>query len=272
VVGCGIATAVSMWSQVLIAAWVLRHDRHYAPYALFGRGLDRPDASALRQHLQLGVPMGAGILVEVTGFSFMALFIARLGSTPVAGHQIATNLVSLLFMMPLAIANASSTLVALSLGARRHDEARRLGWHGLSLGCGLAAAVGATVYALREPVIGLYTRDAAVAAAALPLLAWVAVFHVADAAQTISAFVLRAYKIATVPMVIYVAALWVVGLGGGYALAFDTSGAVPPALHGARGFWFAATAGLVLAAIALGAFMLWLMRRQRDAGAAASAA
>ena len=36
-----------------------------------------------------------------------------------------------------------------------------------------------------------------IVAAALPLLAWVALFHVADAAQTIAAFVLRAYRIAT---------------------------------------------------------------------------
>ena len=56
-----------------------------------------------------------------------------------------------------------------------------------------------------------------IVAAALPLLAWVALFHVADAAQTIAAFVLRAYRIATVPLVIYALALWGIGLGGGYA-------------------------------------------------------
>jgi MATE family multidrug resistance protein len=90
----------------------------------------------------------------------------------------------------------------------------------------------------------------------------VAVFHVADAAQTIAAFVLRAYKVTVVPMAIYVAALWGVGLGGGYTLAFNLSGGVPAALQGARGFWFASTAGLVLAGGALSAFMLWRMRQQ----------
>jgi MATE family multidrug resistance protein len=262
VVGCGIATALSMWLQVMVGWWVLRRDRDYDRYALFDQGLHRPDATALRQQLKLGVPMGAGILVEVTGFSFMALFIARLGTTPVAGHQIATNLVSLMFMMPLAIANASSMLVAQRIGAQQAAEARRLGWHGLVLGCGLAAVVGAAVYLLRQPVIGLYTQDQRVAAAALPLLAWVAVFHVADAAQTIAAFVLRAYKVATVPMVIYVAALWGVGLGGGYTLAFDLTGSVPLAMQGARGFWVASTSGLVLAGVALCAFMLHLMRQE----------
>ena len=264
VMGCGIATAVAMWAQVAAAWRVMRRDRYYDRFELFGHGLQRPDGPALRQQLKLGLPLGGGILVEVTGFAFMAIFIARLGTTPVAGHQIAVNLVSLMFMMPLAVGNAASTLVALHIGAQQPALARRLGWHGLVLGCGVAAVMGGLMVFAREPVLGLYTQDPLIFASALPLLAWVAVFHIADAAQTIAAFVLRAYKITVVPMVIYVAALWGVGLAGGYALAFNVPGNVPAALQGARGFWFASTAGLVLAGAALSAFMLWVMRQGRQ--------
>ena len=262
-VGCGIATAVAMWAQVLGASWLLKSDAFYAPFKLLGHGLQPLNMAALRAFLKLGVPMGAGILVEVTGFAFMAIFIARLGTTPVAGHQLAVNLVSVLFMLPLALGNATGTLVAQSIGAGRATDAQRLGWHGLLIGCGLAALVGSAVYGAREAVLRLYTQDPVVLAAALPLVAWLVVFHVADAAQTIAAFVLRAYKIATVPMVIYIAALWGVGLGGGYVLAFDVSGTVPAALQGARGFWMASTTGLVLAGAALSAFMVWMLRQQR---------
>ena len=263
VTGCGIATAVAMWAQVVAAWLVMRRDPFYGPYQLFGRGLDRPDRAALGQHLRLGIPLGASILVEVTGFAFMAIFIARLGTTPVAGHQIAVNLVSMMFMMPLAVGNAASTLVAQAVGGGMASAARRLGWHGLLLGSGVAAVMGGLVFFAREPVLGLYTQNPQVIAAALPLLAWVAVFHIADAAQTIAAFVLRAYKIVTVPMVIYVAALWGVGLGGGYTLAFNLPGTVPASLQGAPGFWFASTAGLVVAGTALSAFLWWVMQRQR---------
>ena len=272
VTGCGIATAVAMWAQVLAAWLLMRRDPHYHRFALMGRGLHRPKRASLLAQLRLGVPMGTSILVEVTGFAFMAIFIARLGTTPVAGHQIVVNLVSLLFMMPLALANATGTLVAQRIGAGDARDARRLGWHGLVLGCALATVMGGTVYVFREPVLGLYSQDAAVLAAALPLVAWLAVFHVADAAQTIAAFVLRAYKIATVPVLIYVAALWGVGLGGGFQLAFNVTGTVPAALQGAPGYWVAATAGMVLAGAALSAFMLWMMRRERDEHAAAKRA
>lgn len=271
VVGCGIATAVAMWSQALAALWMLRRDASYAPFELLGRGLDRPQWPALKEQLRLGIPMGASIMVEVTGFAFMAIFIARLGTTPVAAHQLAVNVVSVLFMLPLAFGNATSTLVAQRIGAADPIDARRLAWHGLTLACVVALVLGSAVFALRAQVLGLYTSDAAILAAALPLVAWLTVFHLADALQIMAAFVLRAYKIVTVPMCIYVAALWGVGLGGGYLLAFNVSGNVPAWLQGARGYWAASTTGLLLAGVALTALLAWVLnksasqeRRSRD--------
>jgi len=272
VLGCGIATAIAMWLQVIAGLWVLKRDRFYAPFALGGPRLRPPDRQAIGAQLRLGVPMGLSILIEVTGFAFMAIFIVRLGATAVAGHQLAANMVSVLFMLPLALGNATGTLVAQRIGARDLRAARRLGWHGLQIGVGLAAVVGALVYALRHGVLRLYTDDAAVIAAALPLLAWVALFHSADAAQCVASFVLRAWRIATLPMIIFALSLWGVGLGGGYLLAFDVTGLTPPALRGARGFWAASTTGLVLAAVALSGLLGWVLRRQSRGEAAAGGA
>ena len=265
VVGCGLATVIVMWLQCAAAAWILLRDPHYAPYALVGRGLDAPNGAMLRAQLRLGLPMGAGILIEVTGFTFMAIFIARLGPLPVAGHQIAANLVAMLFMMPLALANATSTLVAQRLGAQALQQARHLAWHGVLLASVLAVLMGALVYAGRTAVAGLYTQDAAVAAAALVLMAWVVWFHLADALQTMAALVLRAYRVATLPVVVYAVALWGVGLGGGYALAFRevTPASWLPWAVGASGFWASATIALWLAAVLLLLLLAWVMNQKR---------
>jgi MATE family multidrug resistance protein len=258
--GCGMATAIVMGGQLAAAWWVLRRDPLYDGFGLRGARLAAPDWRSLRALLRLGIPMGVSIGIEVTGFTFMAFFIARLGATPVAGHQIAVNIVSVLFMMPLALGNATSTLVAQSVGAGELGEARRIGWRGMQLGLLIALAMGASVYLARDGLLLAYTHDAPVIAAATPLLAWVMLFHVADAAQTLAAFTLRGYKIATAPVVIYASAIWGVGLGGGYLLAFDLTGHTPAALHGARGFWAASTAGLTIAALALGGLLAWMLR------------
>ena len=203
-----------MWCQLFAAILVVRRDPFYAPFGL-GHRLSPPSRRSLAALLRLGIPMGLSILIEVTGFTFMAFFISRIGATPVAGHQIAVNMISLMFMLPLSIANASSTLVAQRIGARDAEDANRIGWAGLEIGVLIAAVLGSAVYLLREPLIGLYTSDPVIIAAALPLLAWVVLFHIADAAQTIAAFVLRAHRIAHVPLLVYVFAIWVITRGGG---------------------------------------------------------
>jgi MATE family multidrug resistance protein len=128
----------------------------------------------------------------------------------------------------------------------------------------LSLATSSAVFLARDVIIAAYTGSDArsggeigsgnaleIAQAALPLLAWVVAFHVLDAVQTMAAFVVRAYKVATMPMVIYALAMWGVGLGGGNLLGFNLPGFVPPDLQGATGFWCASTCGLALAAVLL---------------------
>ena len=232
-------------------AWrVLRRDPFYARFGLRER-IARPTRAGIVPLLRLGVPMGLSMVVEVTGFTCMAFLIARSGATAVAGHQIAVNLVSLMYMLPLAIANASGTLVAQRIGAGDAAGAQRLGWHGIAIGAAAGGAFGLAAYLGRDAITHAYTDNPVILAAALPLLTWVALFHFADATQAVTAFVLRAYRIVTVPLVVNTVALWGVGIGGGYLLAFDRSGRVPAELLGAPGFWAAATLALVVAASAL---------------------
>ena len=119
----------------------------------------------------------------------------------------------------------------------------------------LGALLGTTVLLARRPIAGLYSHDAAVLAGAVPLLGWVALFHLSDAAQGVAAFVLRAHRIATLPVLVNALALWGIGLGGGYALAFDALGGTPAFLRGAAGFWCAASLGLLAAALGLTGLM-----------------
>jgi multidrug resistance protein, MATE family len=261
VAGCAWATAVVMVCQLAAAQWMLRHDDFYRGFGIVALWRSRPERAALTKLFKLGLPMGGSILVEVTGFTFMAFFIARLGTTPVAGHQIAVNLVSMMFMLALAQATAAGTLVAQHIGAQQLALARQVGRHALLLCALVAAVVGGVVMLAREPIVALYTNNPLAAAAALPLLVWIWFFHLADALQTVAAGVLRAYHVATLPMVVYVVALWGAGIGGGYWLAFGA------AQRGAVGFWQAATLGLSTAALLLMALQLWVARSEARAAA-----
>ncbi|WP_186093652.1 MATE family efflux transporter [Burkholderia gladioli] len=264
--GCGLASTLINWALALIGFTLVARLNVFAPLGIFAR-LCTPAWERQKALLKLGLPMGLSYLIEVTSYTFMALFIAHFGTTTLAGHQIAGNLGAVLYMTPLSIGIAASTLVARSLGAGRPDEARLLARHGVSFAAMTAIGYACVVLLLRQRIIGAYTPNPAVMAAALPLVTIVAFYHCVDAIQVTTAFVLRAYKVAVVPTVIYAVALWGVGVGGGYLLGFDVGGWVPAALTGARGFWSANFVSLLIAGAALVLYLRHVSRRQlRDAG------
>ena len=260
--GCAVATAIASWIVCVLAwAWCW-FEPGYRQYRVFARW-SWPDAKALGRILSLGLPIGLTFLIDVTGFTFMALFIARLGALYSAAHQIAANLAALIFMLPLPLGNAASVLVGQSLGAHRHARARAAGLAGLGLALACAAVVGASLYWFADGIAGLYTGDAELRRVAAGLLAFVAVYHLFDAVQAVVVNVLRGYKRAVVPMLIYAVALWGVGLGGGYAIGLSSVDLAWLGLStplGAPGFWLAAIASLVLASSLVTAYFLRVSR------------
>jgi MATE family multidrug resistance protein len=250
--GCGWSSAVIMWILATLAWLWCRRDADYAPFGVFAR-FDWPRLAALREFLVLGLPMGATFLVDVTAFTFMALFIARLGAETSAAHQIAANVAVFVFMVPMALGSATGVLVGQALGAGESRRARHAGLLGLAAGCIAATLLGAAIRFGAGPLARAYTSDPFVADAAATLLSIVALYHLADAVQAVMAQVLRGYKRATVPMVIYALSLWGVGLGGGYLLGLTD--AFGPA-RGAAGFWIAGAASLSIAGAGVLAYFL----------------
>jgi MATE family multidrug resistance protein len=248
--GCAVASTLINWVTAAVGLTVLARVAFFEPFGVFSR-FCWPVWTRQKALLKLGLPMGLSYLIEVTSYTFMALFISRFGTTVLAGHQITGNIGAVLYMTPLSIGVASSTLVSQALGAQRFDEARSLARHGILMACCLALIYGAIMLALRPLVLAAYTPNAQVVAAAMPLVLIVVFYHLCDALQITTAFVLRAYKVAVIPTVIYAVALWGIGLGGGYFLGFDVPGSIPEWSQGARGFWIANTASLGVAGVGL---------------------
>lgn len=260
--GCAVATAVIAWLVFVVGITLLRTSPSYHAFGIFHTGFVMPKWSAQKELLKLGVPMGLSYLIEVTAFTFMALFIARFGDIAVAGHQIVANFGTVLYMLPLAIASATGTLVAQTIGARQLDLARKIGDAGIRLAAVLSVAIGCVVWFARSAIVHAYTPNPMIAGSALPLFVFIAFYQLFDSIQVTTAFVLRAYKVAVVPTVMYAVALWGVGLGGGYLLGLDPLGMSPAFLHGAAGFWMGNSSSLAVVATGL----LWYLRIvQRDA-------
>ncbi|PJX26296.1 MATE family efflux transporter [Advenella sp. S44] len=255
--GAATATAIVSWIALAAGIAAVLRDPFYAQFLL---RLGRPAWAAQKEILRLGLPMGGSYLAEVSSFTFMALLAAREGTFVSGGHQILANLVSLLYMFPLAIGIATSSLVAQSLGALQPEQAKRLARIGIGIGLAGVALSLTVVMAARPQIIQIYTSDPAIAAMAYALLTILPLLHTSDALQCMLSYILRAHKIATMPFVIQTGALFGIGLLGGWYFGFgpgyrmlDGLAAilVPGAPPGVASLWIMCSFSMLLCAITL---------------------
>ncbi len=248
--GCGIATALSLWTMCLAMALYTRRSRAYGEVRLW-HSPTPPRRRAIGELLHVGVPIGVAIFVEVTLFTLIALFIASLGEVTVAAHQVALNYTSILFMLPLSLSMALTVRVGNVLGQGRPGHARRVAWHGIAVSLAIALLNGLLLHVTAQPVIALYTNDAEVARLALSLVVLAMCYQVSDSLQVNLAGALRGYKDTRIIMLITLASYWLIGMAGGHWLG--TRGV--PGLSGplgVQGYWIGLIAGLTAAALMLG--------------------
>ncbi len=257
--GCAWATLIVNYLLLAVAFLMLRRESLYQPFQLWQK-LEPPDLRQIGRFARLGIPGGLAYLVEVTSFTLMALFIARLGTTASASHQIAASVAALLYMVPLSVGIAGSARVSFWLGAGHPAKARQVVWLVMTMTVLMALALAAML-ALSAPLVASwYSGSPAIVALASSLLLWVAAYHLADALQALCAFLLRCYGITLLPLLLYGVLLWGLGLYGGYQLTYEGVGS-HTASSSAQSFWLASTVALALVA---GCFLVLLWRAVRN--------
>lgn len=236
--GSAYSTSICRWVMFLYILWACR-----STLSRYWRGFDAT-ALALRGHLlmlRIGIPIGLHNSVELLVFATVALLMGRMGIAELGGHQIAINLASLSFMVPLGISGAAATRVGNAIGRGDMPGARRAAAVCLVLGGGVMLLFAALFAAFPEPLARLYTKDAEVLSMAALLLPIAAVFQVFDGLQVVGAGVLRGTADTTFPAGIALVGFWVIGLPTGWYLAFSAG-------HGPSGLWWGLTLGLAVVA------------------------
>jgi len=241
--GSGQATALVLWLQALaLIAW-LRWRPEYRSLGLFTH-FEPPRWHAIAELLRVGLPMGVTLFMEASLFVAVALVIGRLGETTVASHQIALNVASVTFMLPLGLAMAITVRVGHAVGRNDRVGVRWAGFTGIALTLATQLAASLLMLLLPQTLAQLYTRDPAVVALAAQLLVLAGLFQFSDGIQVAANGALRGLKDTRLPMLITCIAYWAIGMSSGWWLAFQMG-------YGARGMWMGLIAGLSTAALLL---------------------
>ena len=241
VTGASIATSIGRWAMAIMILALSGRElaHHLEPW--------RPETSAiapLLRMVRLGLPIGVQYLLEYGAFAGAALLMGALGMTQMAAHQIAINLASFTFMVPLGVSTATAVLVGQAIGAGDEGRARRAAVSGILTGTAFMVLSAVVFRAFPVGLSTLYTRDAAVISLAATLIPIAGVFQVFDGVQAVAAGVLRGIGDTHAPAVINVVGFWLIGLPVSWLLAFQYGG-------GAIGLWWGIVVGLATVAIIL---------------------
>lgn len=241
--GLGVASAISMWAQAIGFIIILNRSTRFADLKLFER-FDAPNWPVLLNTLKIGLPIGVMVLMEGGLFVATTLLMGKLGTVISSSHQIAINIATLCFMVPLGVAEATTVRVGHAMGRKDYYGVRHAMHAGLAIVL-FSQIISASIMIFgNEQLARLYTDDVAVIGLASTLLLFAATFQFPDGVQVISAATLRGLKDTTVPMWIAILSYWLVGMPVGIYLGFQHE-------MGPKGMWIGLISGLTVAGVLL---------------------
>jgi MATE family multidrug resistance protein len=252
VAGSACATLISriyMLSVLIVAVWWYDSDFRSTD-TVRDRLWDVPKAInpiRLRILLLLGLPAASQVTAEVGVFALATALAGTLDPISSASHQIALNLAGVAFMVPLGLGSAGAVKVGHAVGAGDPARAEASGWTAIALGAAFMITSGSLFFAVPHVLIGLFTTDPAVLSVGTSLLRLAAVFQLFDGIQGVITGTLRGIGDTRTPMVVNLAAHWLLGLPVSYTLCFVLG-------WGVWGLWI----GLSLGLIVTGVILLWV--------------
>jgi len=246
-VGCALATTILVWSIFFVCLLVLKFHRLLREKNLLS-GFQKINKDAIFKTIQLGLPIGISIVIEMSLFSGSGILIAKFGQIEAGAHAVAITVASLSFMIYMGIGQGITIRASQLMGAQETEKA----WFAIKSGAFLNLLISVFVCLLfiflTEPLIRLFSSDEKLIPLAITLLYFGAAFQIVDSLQVSAIFGLRAYHDTVSPPKFQFIAFWIFGIPIGAYLAFNDT---MLGLSGAKGMWFAMIVSLLVVGVLL---------------------
>ncbi len=250
--------ALFMVTSLLVYIYVTPFLRGYG----FFKGRFKVDAQLCREILILGLPVAGIVLLEAGLFTAVSLFSGLLGPVALATYQVIIAWVAIAFKSAQGLAEAGMVRVAFAAGRHNILQARRSGLLTMAIGIVWLICLAVVPLSFPETLVQLFLDPndpgfAPVLALASKVLILAAFFQIFDGLQVIASLMLRGLKDTLVPLWLAAFGYWVLGIGGGWWLAFRGG-------MEAEGLWWGMAVGLTVTASLLALRFVHLTRRQSE--------
>ncbi len=247
--GSALASLITSIATLIAYGVIFATDPKLRRYRLFGRWW-RPEWSRFAEIVRLGTPIALAFTLEGALFGGAAILMGLISVTAVAAHAVALNIASIMFQIPLGIAQATTIRVGRAFGAGDHAAIGRAGWIGIATGTSIMALTALAILIAPRLFMSAYLdldapANAATIALASQFLLVAAMFQLLDGAQVVLAGALRGLQDTQMPMLIAGIGYWGIGFTTAILLAFWLG-------WQGVGIWLGLAAGLLAVSLLLG--------------------
>jgi multidrug resistance protein, MATE family len=247
IAGLAIASVGAHWIMFLsLLAYMIWH-KPLHEYSLF-QSLYRLNPLILQQLIWVGGPIGVAAMLEYGLYMTVSFFMGTLGTPILAAHQVVSQTVMVLFMIPLGMSYAVTVRVGQWFGQRDWEQIRQAAFVSIGLAVLFMLIAGIVLFTYPSQIVGLYLdlNDPANKSAleiSISIMKVAAFGLILDGIQRTANGVLQGLQDTRIPVLLGIFAYWGIGLTMSYLLGFHTS------LAGV-GVWIGGYIGLAAAAIA----------------------
>ncbi len=206
------------------------------------------DWSFMKELWKLGGPVSISLFLEIMAFCSVTLLVGKFPSYQIAANNLALNIGSLAFMVPLSISAAVGVKVGHAFGEKNKHSILIYAQASLFASFIFTFCMGSVFYLFPHAIMTLYTDDLLVLEWAKKLLFWVACFQLFDGAQVTIAGILRGLSITRAASICIFIGYWVIGIPLGCYLGFKAG-------LEAQGFWIGLATSLAAVAMMIGTIL-----------------
>lgn len=257
VVGAGISTAAAYWVLMILSIYVVHRIKPFSTYRLFSKVLPF-SSKEIKVIIVLGLPIGLSMMVDTGIDTVITLLMgAAFDTYTLAAHQVIVNLRVLLYMVPLSISMAATSVIGFSIGAKKYKDATDYLKLSFLISMVFICVIVPCLYFFNEWAVRLYTNDETIIPLAKTFMLFALAVIILESMKMPIQGALRGAKDVRWSLGIDFAGYWIFALSAGIYFTYQTR-------LKEYGYWAGLAVGLIL--IVSGQAIRWFVVQRKLRG------
>ncbi|OLA94452.1 MAG: hypothetical protein BHW64_03700 [Candidatus Melainabacteria bacterium LEY3_CP_29_8] len=195
----------------------------------------------VKQLIKIGYPIGIALMLEFLGFNIITILMGKLNGIYAATHTIIIQIISIAYMIPLALSNALAIKIGYYNGSKDYYSLLKYSKTGTYMSVFVMLCFGITFFMFPKEIISIFSSNNEILKLGVPILIIASIFEIADGYQVSLSGILKGLKMTKTVSACVISGYWLFGIPLGFILCYKFNMLL-------KGFWI----GLAISFVCIG--------------------